>query len=248
MGGAYAKNRTPDLFPSLLLCLTCCACAGSTDEPRRGLLGETHWCRTSSLLKGTYWGGNEQSDQPRAKIRWRDFEVYFGDTWKVTPRFTLNYGFRWSYLGQSWQEDDRIGNFVLSLYDPALKDDPSNGMIFPDNKRGIDVGRSLRRRNVDVPAPRLGIAWDPTGKGKWAIRAGYGWFYGRADVSQPIGPMLLNPPFNKTLTWPLGRPLDALGSPVPVAGVGTATSGADLTYKTLGSYQWNFTIKCSDKV
>jgi hypothetical protein len=25
--------------------------------------------------------------------------------------------------------------------------------------------------------PRIGLAWDPTGQGKWAIRAGYGVFY-----------------------------------------------------------------------
>jgi hypothetical protein len=31
-------------------------------------------------------------------------------------------------------------------------------------------------------APRLGIAWDPTGKGKWAVRAGAGLFYNRASL------------------------------------------------------------------
>lgn len=195
------------------------------------------------LLRGTYWGGNEQSDQPRAKIRWRDIEAYFGDTWRVTPRLTFNYGFRWSYLPQSWQDDDQMSNFVPSLYDPARGDEPTNGLIFPGDTKGIDVGRALRRNNVDIPAPRLGIAWDPTGQGKWAIRAGYGWFFGRADLSQPIGQMILNPPFNKSLNWPAGRPLDFLPANIPTAGVGTATQGAALEYKTQGSYQWNLTIE-----
>ncbi|MBI1984212.1 MAG: hypothetical protein HYS61_08445 [Acidobacteria bacterium] len=212
------------------------------------------------LLAGTYWGSNEQSAYPRSLIAWQDYEFYAADTWRAHPRLTFNYGIRWSYLPQTYQQDSRLGNFVPSLYDPALGADPFNGMVYPstlnDSSLGIpdtafrsDLGRALRRNETDPPQVRLGIAWDPTGQGKWAIRAGYGWFFGRSDTSGPIGDLILNPPFNATVNWDCGRPLDTIaissasGCPVPQASLGTPNRAADLTYKTQGSYQWNFTIE-----
>lgn len=216
---------------------------GDSNAPGDGTGNVTRNGLADMLLKDAYWGSNEQSDMPRSKILWRDYEFYAADTWRAHPRLTLNYGVRYSYLPASYQWDDKYGNFIPSLYDPALGTQFDNGMIYPDNKRGIDVGRALRKDNHFDLAPRLGIAWDPTGAGKWAMRAGYGWFYGRSDLSQPIGQMVTNPPFNKTLSWGSGRPLDALPTPIPTAGVGTASGSADINWKTPGSYQWNFTLE-----
>jgi hypothetical protein len=209
------------------------------------------------LLKGAYWGGSEQSKQPRSKVRWMDIEFYYADTWRVTPRLTFDYGLRWSILPPSIQADNLIGNFIPGLYNPALKDDPQNGMIYPKelslpslgiaggsaNLKGVHVGRALRNSGYDTISPRIGIAFDPTGAGKWAIRAGAGLFYGRADLSQPIGELLLNPPFNSTINFGNGRPLDALPSSLPSVGTGTPSDAADVIWKTQGSYQWNFTVE-----
>jgi Carboxypeptidase regulatory-like domain len=209
------------------------------------------------LLKGAYWGSNEQSSQPRSKVRWKDIETYYTDTWRVTPRLTLTYGARWSILPPSIQSDNLIGNFVPSLYDPAQGSNSKNGMIYPAelslpsqgitggsaNLRGIDVGRALRHSGYDTIAPRFGFAFDPTGAGKWAIRGGAGIFFGRADLSQPIGELLLNPPFNTTISFGNGRGLDALPATLPTAGVGVATNAADINWKIQNSYQWNFTVE-----
>ncbi len=215
------------------------------------------------LLKGAFWGSDEQSTTPHSKPHWQDYEIYAADTWKATPRLTLNYGLRYSFLPATYAADDRIGNFVPSLYDPTLRSAFNNGMIFPpglalpekgilggpSNLRGVRVGRSLVRNHHNNLAPRLGIAWDPTGQGKWAIRAGYGWFYGRSDASNPNFRLASNPPFTVFVTWPQGRPLDSLASPLPIdpndptVGLGTGSFAADLDWKTQGSYQWNFTIE-----
>ncbi len=203
------------------------------------------------LLKGAYWGGSEQSSQPRSKVRWKDIEFYSSDTWRTTPRLTLNYGLRWSIIPPSIQADNFLGNFLPSLYDPRLGSDPRNGMVYPvgtslpGGQQGVAFwgARALRSSGYNTVAPRLGVAWDPTGQGKWSIRAGYGWFYGRADLSQPIGELIVNPPFNATVNFGSGRPLDFLPSALPTAGVGTANNAADINWKIQGSYQWNFTVE-----
>src|SRR5437773_2568904 len=209
------------------------------------------------LLKGAYFGASEQSSQPRSKVRWKDVELYYADTWRVTPRLTLQYGARWSILPPSIQADNLIGNFIPSLYNPAQGSNPQNGMIYPAglsmpsngipggsaNLRGIDVGRALRNSSYDTIAPRFGFAFDPTGAGKWAIRGGFGTFFGRADLSQPIGELLLNPPFNTTIGFGNGRTLDDLSAAATSSGAGVAGNAADTHWKTQDSYQWNLTVE-----
>ncbi|HXG90985.1 MAG TPA: carboxypeptidase regulatory-like domain-containing protein [Blastocatellia bacterium] len=210
------------------------------------------------LLKGTYWGGaDEQSFVPTSLIRWRDYELYFNDTWRMRPGFTLTYGLRYSYLPQTYQDDNLMANFVLSLYDPKKGADPLNGLIFPKelkmpekgipggeaNLRGIDVGRALRKNHKHNFSPRIGIAWDPTGAGKWAIRAGAGMFYGRADLSNPVGALIQNPPFVARIDWGAGRPLDSIPGTPPGGTLGTPSAAADIESKQQGSYQWNLFIE-----
>ncbi len=210
------------------------------------------------LLKGTYWGdGLVISNVARSKVRWKDIEFYYADTWRATPRLTFDYGVRWSILPPSIQLDNRIGNFVPSLYDPKLGDNPKNGMIYPAelkfpeqgimggvaNLRGIHVGRGLRNSSYKTIAPRFGIAFDPTGAGKWVVRGGAGMFYGRADLSQPMADLVQAPPFVSTMNFGNGRALDALPAELPSVGVGTPNAGADINWKIQGSYQWNFTVE-----
>jgi len=210
------------------------------------------------LLAGTYFGANQQSSQPRSKVRWADIELYYADTWRATKRLSLDYGVRWSLLPPSIQADNLIGNFVPSLYDPAEGASSTNGMIYPSalrlpsqgitggsaNLRGIDVGRALRKSSYDTIAPRFGFAYDLTGSGKWALRGGFGTFFGRADLSQPIGELLLNPPFNASVNFGTGRPLDTLPAAlIPASGVGVAQNAADTNWRTQTSYQWNLTVE-----
>jgi hypothetical protein len=54
------------------------------------------------MLPGTgpyaqvFQGVGEKSIDGIAAVTWRDVEPYLGDTWKLTRRVTLSYGFRWS--------------------------------------------------------------------------------------------------------------------------------------------------------
>jgi Carboxypeptidase regulatory-like domain/TonB dependent receptor-like, beta-barrel len=78
------------------------------------------------------------------------------DSWKVTPRLTLNYGVRYDI------EFSPTFKPATSLNDAA---EPAMGVM-----EGIP-------RDTNNWAPRFALAWDPKGDGKTVIRAGYGIFY-----------------------------------------------------------------------
>ncbi|NWG13380.1 MAG: hypothetical protein HXY20_07600 [Acidobacteria bacterium] len=226
---------------------------GDSRAPGNGTGGITNNLLADLLLRDVWWaGGDEGSNKVRSKIGWQDIEVYFADTWRVKPRFTLDYGVRWSMLPPSYQRDYRMGNWIPSLWDPKIgTSDPLNGMIFPEqlsipdkgikggtqNLRGMNVGKGLRNTSLNTVAPRLGFAFDPTGAGKWSIRGAFGFFYGRPDMTMPTGQMAGQPPFRSTLSWWAGRPLDYFPSDVPTAGVGLPGYSIDTNWKVQGSYQ-----------
>ena len=82
--------------------------------------------------------------------------LYFGDSWKVTPNFTVSIGLRY---------DRDTGRT-----DSDLPADASINAAFPG------WGNQVQQANKNV-APQLGIAWDPSKKGKTVLRAGIGLYY-----------------------------------------------------------------------
>ena len=105
-------------------------------------------------------------------------QFYVGDSWKMRPNLTVNYGVR--YVRDTGRTDADIAPIPCSQLDPGLAaslvaaGSPCNGNI-------LDLwGQGLGNR-VRVPGhnfgPTAGIAWDPTSTGKTVIRAGAGLYY-----------------------------------------------------------------------
>jgi Carboxypeptidase regulatory-like domain/TonB dependent receptor len=86
------------------------------------------------------------------------FYIFLQDDWKVSPRLTINAGLRYEYSGVPRADNLQAIN--------AIADDPALGLFFRAPKP-----------DVNNFAPRLGFAYDPTGRGKWAIRGGAGIAY-----------------------------------------------------------------------
>jgi Carboxypeptidase regulatory-like domain/TonB-dependent Receptor Plug Domain len=210
------------------------------------------------LLPGAVWNLQETSTNVRAQLRWHDYEFYVADTWKVTPRLTLDLGVRWSFLYAPYQPNNQITNFQPSLYNPALPStDACNGLwvVAGTNPCGAanaqfgtafssgtpGPGRALVNNNNHAIAPRLGIAWDPWGDGNTAIRVGAGEFFQRERVSRYT--LVDNAPFAITATY--NR---ALAGPTSTAAVNPSAApagGIDPTDTIPVSWQWNVSVQRS---
>ncbi len=89
-------------------------------------------------------------------VSMRSFGGFLQDDWRVTPRLTINAGLRYDLSSTIRERNDLLANF-----------DPVNGIR--QVGKGIDAPYDTDFNNF---GPRLGIAWDPWGKGKTVIRAG----------------------------------------------------------------------------
>jgi hypothetical protein len=237
-------------------------------------LATSNWGGTDSnfyvnlLTKGMLWGANENGRNIVSVIRWRDVEPYAGDSWKVSRRLTLDYGFRWSFILPEYMDDNHLSGFLPSLYDPALGNDPCNGIVLakgaPNLCKGLGTGtggtyskyRSLVPANHHLIAPRLGFAWDMFGTQRFVLRGGIGQFFARDPVGISIRMEQSNPPFG------IGAAGEHTLDPCSVTGLagcqgdftpgvnlfdwasgGTPGQGLDYNTNVSNSWQWNLTTE-----
>jgi outer membrane receptor protein involved in Fe transport len=120
--------------------------------------------------------------------RFNDFAFYAQDSWKVSPRLTVNLGLRWEYYGVQHDANPNLdANFVLGqgsnffeqIRNGTVETSPNGGVLgTPDYK---DFG------------PRIGFAYDVFGDGSTAIRGGYSIGYERNFGNVTFNAMF-NPP------------------------------------------------------
>jgi Carboxypeptidase regulatory-like domain len=219
---------------------------------------QTGHCIADLLLKDTVLlNYTEIANTEIAEGRWRDFEVYANDTWKLHPRVTLTLGLRYSRFSPAWEKDNHISNFFPALYNGT---DFNTGLVTAEEAVQMGLGRSTINTYNQGWQPRVGLAWDVHGTGKTAVRLGFGRYMSRSNVIEDLLRLTGNPPWTTTVSagsgWngsgttlancPTCRSLDTInpGLATNVAGVNpnAGFNAVEPNFRPPESYQWNLTI------
>jgi hypothetical protein len=188
-------------------------------------------------------------DLPRG-LRASNEHLYIQDNYKPTSRLTLNIGLRWE-LPQPYSEiQDKTALFEPGAQSKVIPSAPA-GLLYPGDP---GVGPGLIQREYRAFAPRVGFAWDPTGSGRWVVRAAYGIFYDPYYNGEggPLQTPESAPPWFKTIqeNFPpdFANPIPPGSDPFAPVFNGAQT----LTLLTLDpnlrvpyAQDWNFTVQRS---
>ena len=137
------------------------------------------------------------------------FGFYVQDDWKVQRTLTLNLGLRWDFSGNPTEANGDMTNLELGSGSTLAQRIAGAKVIrvkhmFTDSRKGYF-------------APRVGFAWDPTGRGKISVRSGLGVFFDRWPNKVWSDATRNNPPFVASATASVRNP----SGPQPLYALGT---------------------------
>jgi len=141
---------------------------------------------------------------PYFLVATKQLGLYFQDDWRVNNRLTLNLGVRWdkdfNMIGGSDIKNSRTYQELVALNSPISN--PYVSKIADDDNKDF--------------SPRVGLAYDLTGRGMHVLRAGFGLYFG--DVFQNI-PLFMEQMSNPTVFQTLFTLTDPVKDIVPGTGI-----------------------------
>jgi hypothetical protein len=167
---------------------------------------------TSTALEDFFAGdpfkASVQTGNPTRQIHNWAYAGFFQDDWRATKNVTINYGLRYEFSTVMTDANNQLGNF-----DPnsptGLIQVGINGVNSPYNSDHTNFG------------PRVGFAWDVTGKGTTVLRGGSGLIYETVNWESMLA-------FNNSFglsNVPTGAIISGTGTANPVTAGGTITAG-----------------------
>jgi hypothetical protein len=129
-------------------------------------------------------------------LRGHSYNLYAQDTWKITPRLTINYGLRYEVPSPYTEIHNEQNLWEPGVQSTVFPTAPT-GLLYPGDK-GVPDGLIPTER--DAFAPRVGFAWDVTGRGSLLVTSAYGIFYDPYYTGQggPLQDPISAPPYLQT--------------------------------------------------
>jgi hypothetical protein len=207
----------------------------------RGGRGRVTFANLEALLAGTPSKAGFLGGDPTRNISQWLYAGYTQDDWRITKRITLNLGLRYELQGVPTEANNLFGNW-----------EPSVGF----EQVGKNISSIYKRDNTNF-SPRVGIAWDVTGKGTTVVRAGGSIVYDVLSMSTFMSQQNLqnSPTLFGLGTVPTGATIFDAACPAGCPGIGNIFTtgitipGSGLTWKdqTTPIYPSNVTalVTCS---
>lgn len=142
-----------------------------------GYRGRLDFDNLADFLQGILSGGRSARGDSQRFTFQNSHTLYFQDNLRVTRNLTFNAGVRWDYFGVIGEKDNLLSNF-----------DRQRGLVLVGTN-GLEKLYNSDKNNF---SPRLGFAWDVTGKSKTVVRGGWGLFYDAFSQDFFVGQL----PFN----------------------------------------------------
>lgn len=120
------------------------------------------------------------------------------DRWRLSKRFTVDYGLRYEYTAPWAEVNGKLSNFF-----------PGLGLLSETDSRWPELYRP-DRNNL---APRFGFAYDVFGSGHTVIRGGFGIYYETLLQASTVQQVENNPPFSAAAVTTSPTPFSTDGSP-----------------------------------
>jgi Carboxypeptidase regulatory-like domain len=199
----------------------------------------------------------------------RDWEWYAQDTWKATPRLTLNFGLRYMYQ-RPWTYRDHNATFFDFANNKLILAENSSTPTLPaganeaafaaypfETTKQIGASLDYFRPDKNNWGPRLGFAYRPFSNNKTVLRGGWGVYYSFWADWYGLRNIQFNPPWggaNNYNTELPGNPTTpflpdiTFADPFPsslAAGVSPnpSLSVVDRNFRSQATQQWNFTAE-----
>ena len=138
----------------------------------------------ASYLLGAVTGGSvDRRTVPAWYPRQVVWALHGNDSWKITPKLTLNYGLRWDYYSPSREKYNHFSFIDLVGANPGAGGLPGRLAFAGTNSLCQAAGACYGKQYPEKPwhngfAPRLGLAYAVDQK--TVVRAGYGVFFAQA--------------------------------------------------------------------
>jgi hypothetical protein len=162
-----------------------------------------------------------------ADMAMEQLSLFITDAWRITPRFTLTYGFRWEgYFNPTPATTNSAltASVVNTTFPCCGKINPG---VMPDNIKQF--------------MPRLGIAWDMTGNGKTVLRANAGLYYATSPLLLFATPLnnFRTPPGDLSVQMPFsGAPATCPAAPPGSPAGLTLTGSSRYCASIYGQFLW----------